>query len=90
MGYRKEDIPGMIAALEVARGNLDRYEFICVALDIGKDPYAYLVEDMIGQALWPFNTLDNWISGREHHHMGIAIRYEWIDKMIADLKEYAK
>lgn len=101
MGYRKEDIPGMIAALESAKSRLwDGTEE-----DVGKGKGRFLcfvlqcdaVAELAQEAIDPHYTFEGWLKASagiseykvpDEFIQGLRLR--WIDKMIADLKDYAK
>lgn len=99
MGYRKEDIPGMINALEDAKSRLWRgadwdiggHRFLCFAIHDDKGI------ELVQQSIDPHYTFEGWLEAKAGIVTGNVsdafiqrLRFRWIDKMIADLKDYAK
>jgi hypothetical protein len=88
MGYRREDIPGMIDALKAAKPELDDWTYICVAIPgecVGRDH----VRSMISDALAGHYTLGEYL-GLDDYDIPKSVRLRWIDKMIRDLQQYQK
>lgn len=97
MSYRKEDIPWIIDALEHAREEIKakRRNFICIALERQRR-YGWLqAKQMVTVALGGHYTFLAWVESKDPKfvrapHDWHHLRCLWIDKMIADLREYAK
>lgn len=88
MSYRKEDIPGMIDALEKTIPQLPVWKYICVSVPSGH-PSRDIVRSMISESLGSNYTLGQYL-GVDEEEMEPKIRVSFVRKMIADLKEYAK
>ena len=98
MSYRKEDIPGMIKALQRARDNIVPPYGVCNALNLGAMHsndwvHVSLVKKIISVQLQGHVWLEGWLRQRDIFVTKgdmKRLRIRWIDKMIADLREYAK
>lgn len=100
MAYSREDIPGMIDALLAARALIAARErnFICSAIYAAETRghisggTGLRVRAMIADALGgPYCFLEDWTGIEIPTESGARkIRLKWIDKMVRDLKEYAK
>lgn len=105
MGYRKNDIPAIIVALESAKRHLwdgrsyqdygRKEEFVCHALSAagyGYGPAEELINTVLSKS--GATTFCDWVQKNINpdasNRLIQSLRLKWIDKMIADLKEYAK
>lgn len=100
MSYTRDDIPAMIAVFKAAKKNLSNNpptKFLCHALArTGHSPSVVLrAKRLVSDAIDQFSTLGSYYdydrsvypcSGKRE----IALRIQWCDKIIRDLKEYAK
>ena len=98
MGYRKEDIPGMIRALEATRQQ-PMGSGVCWALECAWEAGHITLGEMNAAKGLVVSSLKGhiWLGGWIYETQGFApwarmgrIRRRWVEKMISDLKEYAK
>lgn len=87
MAYRKRDIPGMIECLKGAYKHLPEWGFLCIAVCRDDHSHSSIVKQMIVDSLGVHYTLEGFLGVRS---LDNEVRVAWIDKMIADLQEYAK
>jgi hypothetical protein len=101
MSYERKDIPALISLFKSVKKRVQASDgsgyFICHAIDKVNSFVASEARSLVRDALEGNFTLSGWITSthgeefapidnRESKHL----RLRWCDKIIADLKEYAK
>lgn len=97
MSYRREDIPELIRAFQAAKSALSNHvPYLCIVLNRGASPAKDTAIGIVEGALGGSYTLESWANGgvvsrpiwgvREARRM----RARWCDKIVRDLREYAK
>jgi hypothetical protein len=100
MSYERKDIPALIALFKAAKVRLMRGRgaaFLCRVIEEIESPVQWKASGLVRDAIYGYYTLETWAretNGNYLHAETSAslrqIRIQWCDKIIADLREYAK
>jgi hypothetical protein len=101
MSYERKDIPVLIDLFKAVKERVQASEgsgyFLCHAIDKVNSLGAGEARGLVREALEGYFTLSTWISQTQGEDFAPIsnseskkLRIRWCDKIIADLKEYAK
>lgn len=98
MSYEREDIPALIAAFRDARALIATNEgshFLCYVLEKVESPVQHKAMMLVQEAIGRYFTLTSWIQEKGgtklHDSTNLRrLRILWCNKIIRDLKEYAR